>query len=322
MSLKLIWITDPWNTLDHPLDTSLRLIQEASELGVPQFWCDVKTIRLENFQVLLDASPITSISPKRDLNSFRRGPLQVHSPCHFDCLNYRTDPPIDQAYLHPLQLLSLGLQNERNHEVVNPLEVLFSLNEKIEAAALGNLMPASLVSSQWERLLSFGKCQERTVLKPLHQAQSQGIELLDWRSAGTIEDAKSKLEIATSNFNYPIMLQKYLEGIIEGEVRLWFLDGNLLAYAKKLPVTGDFRVNIDRGSQLALHTLSENEKSVVDQVAKHLKLRKIRLAAVDLIEGLITDFNFTSPGLITQMEDLLSENLARPIIRALTQKST
>ena len=38
---------------------------------------------------------------------------------------------------------------------------------------------------------------------------------------------------------------------------------------------------------------------------------------MDLIEGYITDFNFTSPGLIPQMEGVLGKNLARPIIKAL-----
>jgi glutathione synthase/RimK-type ligase-like ATP-grasp enzyme len=198
------------------------------------------------------------------------------------------------------------------------MDVLFSCNEKFEAAALSELMPPSIISSQWPLLLAFGQSEGRTVLKPLHQAQSQGVELLDWRTSEGIEEAKQKISQATSQMSSPILLQRYLEGILdEGETRLWFLDGCLLASVKKLPLQNDFRVNIDQGSPLAPHSFaSPQETRMVQKIGKHLKERKIRLAAIDLIEGNITDFNFTSPGLITQMEQVLKRNLAFEIIKS------
>ena len=332
---NFLWMTDPWQTLDHPQDTTLRLMEEACLEGFSQAWCDVKTIRFEEGRVVMDVRPVLSITRATpagsapallpgplDPGSFRFAPAQVRAPEDFSQLHYRTDPPIDLAYLHPLQLLGLGLRGRTGHEVVNPLNVLFRHNEKFEAATLPDLMPPSFVSSQWERLLSFGKSEGVTVLKPLHQAQSLGIELLDWRTSSTRDEAKAKLERATSQFNTPVLLQRYLPGIADGEVRLWFLDGKLLAYAKKLPPTGDFRVNMDGGSRLALHTLSEKEKTSVGKISGSLRAHRIRLTAVDLIEGFVTDFNFTSPGLITQMEALLGENLAKPIIRALNPLAT
>jgi glutathione synthase/RimK-type ligase-like ATP-grasp enzyme len=78
---------------------------------------------------------------------------------------------------------------------------------------------------------------------------------------------------------------------------------------------------MDRGSQLAVHSLSSKETTIAEKTSRELKNRKIRLAAVDLIDDWITDFNFTSPGLIPQMEALLSINLARPVIEALTRQS-
>jgi glutathione synthase len=317
---SILWITDPWHTLDHARDTSLRLAQEGVELGIPQFWCDVKTLRLDTTSkkiVQLEAQAILSVSKDRAGDSFELGPVETRQPRDFSILQYRTDPPVDLAYIHPLHLLHVGLRGVKTTEVVNPIEVLLCLNEKTESAALAGLMPPSLVSSQWEPLLKFGRAQGRTVLKPLHEAQSHGIELLDWRTGDVTENARQKLEIATQRFTTPIILQRYLEGIAHGEVRLWFLDGKLLACAKKLPVSGDFRVDMDRGSQLSLHVLTRMEKAKVLRISKHLRARKIRLAAVDLIEGWITDFNFTSPGLITQMESLLDKNLSRAIIKAL-----
>jgi glutathione synthase len=317
----LLWITDPWPTLDHPRDTTLRFMEEAWKLGIPQAWCDVKSIRLETHQVLLNASRIRHIEPGRGSAGFEFQESRAISLKQFEeqatDLHYRTDPPVDQAYLYPLLLLNLGLKASRGSKVVNPLSVLLSLNEKMEASTLKGLMPPSLVSSQWEPLQEFGKSVGRTVLKPLNEAQSHGIELLDWRTAEGRDDAKTRLMQATQNFSVPVITQRFLEGSSEGETRLWFLDGKLLAYVKKLPVQGDFRVNLDRGSALAPTELSRKEKAISSQISKHLKQLEIRMAAVDLIEGYVTDFNFTSPGLIPQMETLLGENLALSVVKVL-----
>ncbi len=306
--MKLLWITDPWHTLDHSRDSTLRLMEEGSLLGVKQDWCDVKSIRLENGKVCFEAQAWK--------NDNRAEHKKLSAPSDYSKIIYRTDPPVDLAYLHPLQLLALGVGKKT--EMINPFSVLFSGNEKMAAASQPGLMPQSVVSSQWEFLQAFGLKEKRTVLKPLHDAQSHGIELLDWRTAEGRENAKKVLETATQRFQTPVLLQEFLEGIHEGETRLWFLDGKLLAHAKKMPLHGDFRVNIDQGSKLVATKLTRVEKSKIPHLTKFIRAHKIRMAAIDLIEGKVTDFNFTSPGLIRQMEEVLGVNLAKPILSRLT----
>ncbi len=312
-----LWITDPWDTLDHGRDTTLRLAEEAILLGYESHWCDVRSIRLENGKVLLESAPLSTESRKGK----RPFPARISSPSQFSSLHYRVDPPVDLAYTHPLQLLILDAQGSpaRRKRVTNPAELLISHNEKIEATLLKDLMPQTLVSSQWGELLRFGKSQRKTVIKPMHEAQSKGVKLLSWNSTEEVDENRELIAEMTSQFSLPVLLQQYLPGISEGEQRLWFLDGSLLACAKKMPLKDDFRVNIDQGSSLRETTLSPSEKASAREIGKYLKSAKIRLAAVDLIEGFVTDFNFTSPGLITQMESVLKKNLARPIIKALVK---
>jgi glutathione synthase len=314
---RFLWVTDPWETLDHSNDTTLRLAHEAEAQGHQSFWCDVRSIRLESrggkSEVLLEAARI--ISPDRPGSiATRPFPAQILSPTKFSSVHYRVDPPVDLAYLHPLHLLVLA-----KARVVNPAPVLMTHNEKIEASFLAGLMPETMVSSQWDALLRFGKAHPKCVLKPMHQAQSKGVMLLSWSSATDIEKSRAALSEATDGFQRPALLQKYLPGIENGEQRLWFLDGKLLACVRKLPLKGDFRVNIDGGSALRETTLSASEKKTARTLGKFLKQQKIRLAAIDLIDGFVTDFNFTSPGLITMMEKVLNTDLARPIIRALAK---
>lgn len=313
---RFLWITDPWDTLDHPRDTTLRWAEESLALGYESHWCDVRSIRFEGGKAVLTARRFEGVYPGRLAQSFRLGEPQDRAPADFDSVHYRTDPPVDLAYLHPLQLVVQGLGRA---ELVNPARVLFEANEKLEGTLLPDFSPPTLASSDWERCLSFGERERQTVLKPLHQAQSKGVELLSWETSEGCERAREKIRSLSADFTLPVLLQKYLPGIAEGEQRLWYVDGKLLAIARKKPKQGDYRIDMDQGGTLALTELTRAEKKAAQKIGVHLKRRRIRLAAVDLIEGLITDFNFTSPGLIPQMEALLGRNLAKPILEALAK---
>jgi glutathione synthase len=297
--------------LDHSKDTTLRFAQEALYLGIENSWCNVRSIRLEGGQIKVDTRPILNISYERKRDSFHFGRVRSVSLESFDKIHYRTDPPIDEAYLCPLQLIYSAVPNQ---EIINPFDVLLKKGEKFEAFYLRGLMPPSVVSSQWEVLLRFGKKERQTVLKPLNEAESRGVHLLDWTSTGAIKKNQNLIKHTTKNYRQMVILQKYLPGIEEGEKRLWFLDGKLLGYIKKYPIKNDFKVNIDAGSAIGATELLKSEQQKVKAIAKHLRENRIRLAAVDLIDGFITDFNFTSPGLIVQMEELLKVNLAKRII--------
>lgn len=326
MKKRFLWITDPWKTLEHPKDTTLRLIEESVTLGFENFWCDVKTIRLENqavssrgSRVMIDACPVKGVAPGRTAEAFHLGPPEAMSPDEFGRILYRTDPPVDLAWLQPLQLLVLGTPRPGKTEIINPPQVLLSSGEKTEAALLGDLCPPCVVSSQLEYLEAFGHTEGRTLLKPLHDCQSHGIELLDWTSKLNAGKSRVALERATEGFRRPVLLQHFLKDIADGEQRLWFLNGKLLACARKKPKSGDFIINMDRGGTLEATSLTGDEKRAAARIGKLLRAKKIRLAAVDLIGGKVTDFNFTSPGLLVQIETLLGTNLARPIVKSLAQ---
>ena len=250
MRASFLWITDPWETLDHPRDTTLRLAEEALLLGARCHWCDVRSIRMDRRRILLDAKEIRSIGPAREERSIRLGPLRAFAPAAFSSLHYRTDPPVDLAYQHPLQILRLAGVEDR---IVNPPSALLMANEKLEAFLLAGLMPPTLVSAELAKLEAFGRAEGRVVLKPLHTAQSNGVERLDWRGKAGAARARRLLALATDRFARPVLLQRYLKGIAQGETRLWFLDGRCIAAARKLPLARDFRVNIDRGSRLEAH---------------------------------------------------------------------
>jgi glutathione synthase/RimK-type ligase-like ATP-grasp enzyme len=91
----------------------------------------------------------------------------------------------------------------------------------------------------------------------------------------------------------------------------------LLASVRKRAAGNSYKIDMDEGGTSTPHELDDAERQQVPRVAALLRRHRFRLAAVDLIDGLVTDCNFTSPGLLPLMEKLLGVNLARPVVERL-----
>jgi glutathione synthase len=326
--LRLLWVTDPWDTLDHPKDTTLRLAEEAIRRGARCYLAENRSISLVGGRAHVQASEIVSIRAPRTKNEIERTPTKQRPVADFDHLFYRADPPVDLAYLLPLQMLTLGQRGKTEKKypkIHSSVESLFFLNEKWAPAFLGKFFPKSLVSASSAELAAFALRESKTVLKPLYCAQSKGvktIEAMAYEEGGASRATQSLAALfheATEGGKIPVILQEYLPGIADGEIRLWFAGAKLIAAVKKIPKTGETIIDMDRGGTLAPAKLGIREREAVRLITRLLKKQKILFAAVDVIDGKITDFNHTSPGLLVPMEELLGENLAKkalaPILR-------
>lgn len=309
--LRLLWVVDPWETLDHERDTTLRLAEEAMLMGAECFITSNRSITLIGGNVEAEISKIEKIERPRVTENIKRSQARWMNLTSFQHIFYRVDPPIDLGYLLPLQLLA-----KDSPCIHSPPSTLFSMNEKWAPVALKGLFPESIVSSSSEKLLTFIKRHEKVVLKPIYQAQSKGVSVLDKRKT-PFSSLRRQLEIATEAGKLPVILQDYLPGILKGETRLWFSNGRLIASIRKVPKLGESIIDMDQGGRLEKAVLRANEKRAATLVGKYLKKNRILWAAVDLIEGKITDFNHTSPGLIVAMEEILEKNLAREALKSI-----
>jgi len=314
---RLLFIVDPWDTLDHERDTTLRLAEEAIEMGFRCALSENRTIGLDHRIPHGETREIVGFRRPRRPGNIQLGEVQWEPLAGFDHIFYRTDPPVDLSYLLPLQILAAARGARGKPQIHAAPESLFFLNEKWAAAELGELFPESLVSASIDRLTGFVTSHGKVVLKPLYLAQSKGVEILDTHSfsLGTIRD---RLRLSTDGEKIPVIVQEFLPGISAGETRLWFVDGKLLATVKKIPKSGESIIDMDRGGKLAKTKLSTRNAKGAKKIGVFLRKHHILFAAVDLIDGKITDFNHTSPGLLVAMEELLGENLARRALRTLS----
>ena len=314
--MRSLWVTDAWETLDHPRDTTLRLVQEALAGGEAASWCDPAGVRFEAGRVLARCRRVRSAPAGRESAGWALDPPQDAAVSDFDLVLYRTDPPVDRRYLEHLQLLAC-CAGRGGPELVNPAAVLLCCSDKLGPAALARAMPPTLVSSSWECLAAFGRAEGRTVLKPLGGAQSRGVQLLDWSTPAGRDRARHEIEALSGGLARPVLLQHFLDEVHDGEKRLWFVDGQLLAHVKKRPVEGTFLIDMDKGASCLACDLTLGEARLAGAIGEAFRAEGVRLAAVDAIAGQVTDWNLTSPGMLPTMERVLGRNLAAVVVGAL-----
>ena len=305
---KILWIADPFESLaPHLEDTTLRLMEESIKLGHQNTFASIHSLE-QNQNLVTVMGFDTSTSPTTRIAI--KNPQQVDVK-EFDQIHYRIDPPVDLAYLHPLQMLNQALGKKADQVITNSPTVLFTVNEKFAPLSWPKLSPRSWVGADWDEMVRFGKSLGKTVMKPLHSYQSKGIELLDWSDIVALKRSQTLLDQATQGFKRPILLQEFMNEIkTEGEIRVWFVDGKSIGAVRKTPPPDDFRISLDRGSKVVGCKDSELPQAAVAAVAKFLKAHKVRYSAVDFIGGKISDLNITCPGLLIEMEKVLSKNLA------------
>jgi glutathione synthase len=317
--VRSLWVTDPWDTLDHPRDTTLRLVQEALRADQRCSWCGPAGLRLEGGRVLARCREVRGVPPGREGAGWALETAADLELSAFDLALYRVDPPVDRRYLEHLQLLAWA-EEAGGPEVVNPPDLLMRWGDKLGPPALAAALPPTLVSSSWERLLDFGRAEGRVVLKPLGGAQSRGVQLLAFETPAEVERSRREIEALSGGLARPVLLQRYLPEVLDGEKRLWFVDGELLAQVKKRPPAGTFVIDMDKGSACLACDLTLAETRLAAAMGGALRSAGVRLAAVDVIAGHVTDWNLTSPGMLPTMERVLDRNLAAPVIRALARR--
>jgi glutathione synthase/RimK-type ligase-like ATP-grasp enzyme len=312
---SLLWVTDPWETLSHEKDTTLRLIEEGVNLGLPIWWSSSDLILSARSPDRWRVSPVGGAwSRNRDLSSFCA--MQETSASEFRQVHFRLDPPVNRSYLSLAKTLSDSATGGEG--LLNPFEVLSGQSEKLPPPELLHLAPAHQVMKNGDDLavaVEFVADREAFVTKPMNLAQSIGVAL--HRTPASRQELEALLLHQSNGGTKPLFLQEYLPGIEQGEVRLWFAMGHFIGSLRKFAKTGDFRVLIDEGSRIEAHTPCQEELAMIEEIGASLRGRRIALAAIDLISGRISDFNITSPGLLVQLEQVHGRNFARVVLDSL-----
>ena len=103
----------------------------------------------------------------------------------------------------------------------------------------------------------------------------------------------------------------------EGDKRILLVDGEPLGAINRRPAAGEFRSNLAVGGQAEATELSERERQICAALAPALRAEGLFFVGIDVIGGMLSEINVTSPTGVREVERLMNQPLADQVIARL-----
>jgi glutathione synthase len=198
------------------------------------------------------------------------------------------------------QLLSLG-----DTLVLNSPSSLRDFNEKLIVLPFAKYMPPTLVAADLSAIGDFISTHGKVVVKSLDSFQGKSVLLLEEYDRETLGDL-------TGGGSWPVMVQKFLDQVYDGDKRVITLGDQVMGAALRKPKQG-YHANF-ANSEALKSPLSEREQAALEELCPWMVSRGIHFSGLDFIGGYLTEINITCPTGIIQISELEGRDLAAEIV--------
>jgi glutathione synthase len=312
-ALKIGVIMDPIEKIDINKDTTFVLMLEAQTRGHQIYYAEPDDLYIRG---TIPEGRFGPVQVARAHPHYRLETLVSKPLTWFDVVLMRKDPPFDMKFLFGTYLLSLV--DERRCLVVNHPRGLREANEKLYALNFPELIPPTLVSSDRGQLKRFMEEQGGSmIIKPLDGCGGNGVFYLDRKDKNT----NAILETATSNGLNPIMAQRYLPEVRQGDKRIIVLDGAPLGAVLRIPRGDENRANIHVGGRVVKTRLTSRDREICRVLSPHLKKSGLYFVGLDVIGGYLTEVNVTSPTGVQEINAFNNIQLEADILDFIEKKA-
>ena len=320
--MKLLFIADPLEDFKIYKDSTYAMMQEAQSRGWSIAACELhdihwqasigvsaqcKTISITPDSIAAQAG-FTAKNPWFAIKNEARIALK-----DFDAVLMRKDPPFDAEYLYATHLLQ---QAEREGaRVLNSPQALRDHSEKLALMEFAQFAAPTLVARDMQALRDFHAQHRDVIFKPLDGMGGAGI----FRVGADGLNLGSVIEQLSHNGTQTIMAQRYLPAIAEGDKRVLLIGEQVVPYAlARIPQNGEVRGNLAAGGRGVAMELSVREREVAEYLAPILYARGLHLVGLDMIGGMLTEINVTSPTCFVEISQQTGLNVAALMMDALT----
>jgi glutathione synthase len=153
-------------------------------------------------------------------------------------------------------------------------------------------MTSSIVTSSMKDIEEFLKLHKQIVLKPLNRCFGSGVMYLYDGDPNT----HTIINTVTENETTLAMVQEYIPGVKNGDIRVLTLGDKIFPYSiKKLPGGDDFKFNNHSDNFVVKSELTKHDLEYFTPVAQKLCSMGIEMAGLDVIDNKIIEVNVTSP---------------------------
>ena len=304
--LVLAFVMDPVECEPMDASTTIALMREAQERGHTTLYVDPADLGVSEGRVVAEATPIELHAGASD--PVHRGKTRVYDfDQEIDVAFQRKDPPVDRDYIVATQILDVC---QRTLVLNRPTSVI-AFNEKLLALQFADLMPPTRVTRRIPELLEFmSQRGGEMVVKPLDGKGGEGI----FHVHDSDRNLNSILEQSTAFGTRAIMAQEYLPAIREGDKRILLLEGEPIGAVLRVPSEEEHRANLHVGGTAARAPLDDADRHIVSRVGPFLQEHGLFFVGIDVIGGLLTEINVTSPTGVQEIDALEGVNLEGVIL--------
>jgi len=310
MKRRIGFVMDPLESITPKKDSTLAMMLAAQDLGWELLEIRAPDLSLDRGGV---QARMRRVEVRDDEHEWFRSQEAFDAPLtDLDVVLMRKDPPFDMDYVYATYLLEQA--ESAGVPVINRPRALRDFNEKLATAWFPDLCPPTLVTASGERLRAFIADQGDTIVKPLDGMGGTGVFRLD----ADDPNIGSVLEMLTDRFRHPIMAQRYLPAIADGDKRILLIDGEPLEHClARLAGAGETRANLAAGGSYRAQPLTDADRRISQRVAPMLVERGLRFVGLDVIGDRLTEINVTSPTCIREIAREAGVNAAERLMGAI-----
>ncbi|MEX1056599.1 MAG: glutathione synthase [Natronospirillum sp.] len=316
------FLIEDWANMEPGKSSTLLIMQECMARGYKVSVLYTRNLTVRNNVVYGFVKRVrmpTEKTPEQVGSFFKKAqledkliPLQA-----LDVIFIRKDPPIDPItynFLDSVKDLTM---------VVNEVDGLRKANNKLYTTTFhdphNEFLPITHVSKNKDYLLRMIEESEhdRMILKPLDGSGGRGVIVLEKRAMTSVN---SLLDFYIDGGRNYVILQEYIEGADEGDVRVMMLNGRFIGAYNRKPPAGEFRANIQTGGSAHAYTMTDSQKAILRKVGPKLARDGLFFVGLDMIGDKILEVNVCNPGGIDNINRLSKVKLQRLVVDFLEEK--
>ncbi len=310
MGRKLGVVMDALTSLNVHKDSTLAMLEEAQVRGYTLFYIQMQDMFMQHDRPYAFAQNITI--NMADPAWYQAETTEIVPLDSLDIILMRKDPPFDMRYIYATYILECAEQ--AGTLVVNRPQSLRDANEKFFTVHFPQCLPPTLIASNAVQLNAFIQEQQDVIVKPLDGMGGKSI----FRVTPTDPNKNVILETLTEMGNTPIMAQRYIPEIRDGDKRILLIDGEPIPYAlARKPMAGETRANLAQGGKGEGVALSERDHWICQQVSSTLKNMGLIFVGLDVIGDYVTEINVTSPTCIRELDKQYHLNISATLFDCL-----
>jgi glutathione synthase len=309
--MKIAFQMDPVMGVDVNADSSFRLAEEAQARGHELFYYNPDQLAYQEGRITARGHDMTV--QRVSGTPAVLGPEREVDLAEFDVVWLRQDPPFDMHYITATHLLD---RLKGQALVVNDPFWVRNYPEKLLVLDFTELTPPTTIARDLATIKAFKERHGDVILKPLYGNGGAGVFRLDAND----RNLTSLHELFTGFSREPLIVQKFLPDVSNGDKRVILVDGEAVGAINRVPAAGETRSNMHVGGRPEKIGLTERDLEICAAIGPLLREKGQVFVGIDVIGDYLTEINVTSPTGIQELERFDGVNIAEKVWQAIEAK--